>query len=63
MPKKKGKAWFRSKTLWWNFITLVLGVVEVYSGVYYVPTDVLALVNGAGNVFLRMVTDSKLDFS
>lgn len=56
MAKTKGKKWFLSKTLWFNIITIALGVVDVVSGVYVINPEYIALVNGVGNVLLRMVT-------
>jgi len=54
------KSLFKSKTLWFNLITLFLGVLQVVSGVYYIPVDILALVMGVGNMFLRFLTNKKV---
>lgn len=56
MPKSKGKPAWKSKTLYFNLLTIALGVLEVYTGVYYVDPQLLALINGVGNVVLRFVT-------
>ena len=45
---------FKSKTFWFNVITIAIGIVEVISKVYVIPADILALINGIGNVVLRM---------
>ncbi len=56
MAKAKGKKWFLSKTLWFNLLTIALGVVDVVSGVYVINPEYIALINGVGNVLLRIVT-------
>lgn len=56
MAKSVGKNWWKSKTLWFNFVVLVIGVVEVVTQVYVIPPDVLVLVDGVGNVLLRFLT-------
>jgi len=58
----KTKSLFKSKTLYFNLLTILLGVVQVVSNVYYIPTDILALINGIGNVLLRFLTKEKLAF-
>jgi len=62
MAKETPKLWYKSKTLYFNLITILLGVVQVVSNVYYIPTDILALINGIGNVLLRFLTKEKLAF-
>jgi len=63
MAKKvEAKSFLRSRTLWFNVVTILLGVVQVVSNVYYIPTDILALINGIGNVLLRFLTKEKLAF-
>lgn len=57
------KKWYRSRTVWFNIITIALGVVQVVSDVYAIPTDMLALVNGVGNVLLRFLTSSSIEKS
>ena len=58
----KTKSLFKSKTLYFNLLTILLGVVQVVRNVYYIPTDILALINGIGNVLLRFLTKEKLAF-
>lgn len=57
------KKWYTSKTLWFNIVTISLGMVQVVSDVYAVPTDILALVNGVGNVVLRFLTSTGIEKS
>jgi len=57
---KNTKSLFKSKTLYFNLLTILLGIVQVVSNVYYIPTDILALINGVGNVLLRFITSEKL---
>lgn len=54
------KSWLLSRTLWFNVITLFLGVIEVVSGVYYIPVEILGLINGIGNLILRFLTHTKV---
>lgn len=58
MAKKKCKPVWKSKTMWFNAITLALGVLEVINGVYLVDSQHLLLINGIGNLLLRYVTDT-----
>lgn len=50
------KKWYKSKVIWWNIITIVLGIVEVYNKSYPIPAEVLSFVNGIGNMVLRFLT-------
>lgn len=58
MAKQKCKPIWKSKTMWFNIITLALGVLEVINGVYLVDSQQLLLINGVGNLLLRYVTDT-----
>ena len=61
MPKKvTTKPWYLSRTLYFNAITLTLGIVDVVAGLGVVDPSILALVMGVGNVLLRFVTEYKL---
>jgi len=44
--------------MWFNAITLALGVLEIVNGVYLVDSQQLLLINGIGNLLLRYVTDT-----
>jgi len=44
--------------MWFNVITLTLGILEVFNGVYLVGAQQLLLINGVGNLLLRYVTDT-----
>jgi hypothetical protein len=54
------KVWYGSKTLWFNVVTILLGVVQVVTDVYPIPTEYLALIMGTGNVLLRFITSKKI---
>jgi len=58
MAKQNCKPIWKSKTVWFNLITLALGVLEILNGVYMVDAQQLLLVNGVGNLLLRYVTDT-----
>lgn len=60
MAKQKSKPMWQSKTMWFNVITLALGVLEVLSGVYLLDSQQLLLVNGVGNLLLRYITDTAI---
>ena len=48
---------WQSKTFWFNVVTMLIGIVQVISNTYPIPTEWLALIVGIGNLFLRMLTD------
>lgn len=50
------KEWYRSKTLWYNVIVLIMGVFQLVSGIYVVPQEMLTLALGLGNLLLRFLT-------
>jgi len=58
MAKQNCKPIWKSKTIWFNVITLTLGILEVINGVYLVDTQQLLLINGVGNLLLRYVTNT-----
>jgi len=58
MAKQNCKPIWKSKTIWFNVITLTLGILEVVNGVYLVDTQQLLLINGVGNLLLRYVTNT-----
>lgn len=58
MAKQNSKPIWKSKTMWFNVITLTLGILEVINGVYLVDTQQLLLINGVGNLLLRYVTNT-----
>ena len=55
------KKWYLSKTVWFNIITLTLGLFAVVNDVYPVDPEYLALFNGIGNVFLRFLTKEPIN--
>ena len=58
MAKQNCKPIWKSKTMWFNAITLALGVLEIINGVYLVDSQQLLLINGVGNLLLRYVTNT-----
>ena len=48
------KSIWASKTLWLNVITIALGIFEVVTKTYTVSPEIIGLVNGLGNILLRM---------
>lgn len=53
------KQWYLSKTLWFNVITILIGVLEVVSQTYPIPQNILALIVGIGNMLLRIFDTNK----
>jgi len=54
------KRWYASKTLWFNVITIMLGILQVVTDVYPIDPALLAMLMGIGNVLLRFFTTTKL---
>lgn len=54
------KQWYASKTLWFNVITIILGVVQVITKTYPIETEALALIMGVGNMLLRILDGQPL---
>ncbi len=52
------KQWYLSKVLYFNVITIAIGIAQVVSQTYPVPTETLALIVGIGNMLLRMFATS-----
>ena len=49
-----------SRTVWFNFINLVLISIEAYSQVYFIDPKLLAVIVTMGNAWLRFITDKAL---
>lgn len=65
VPTVNGKPWYQSKTLWFNGLALVVGVVEMQFKLLeqYIPAAVfpaLAFVLAVTNVLLRFITTTAL---
>jgi hypothetical protein len=56
------KQWFKSRTLWFNVITILIGVVQVIAKTYPIPVDVLALIIALGNMILRVISGQPISF-
>lgn len=54
------KKWYTSKTIWFNIITIVLGIIQVISNSYAIPSEILATINGVGNLILRVITSTSI---
>jgi hypothetical protein len=50
------KPWYLSKTLYFNIITIALGVLEVVTKTYPVSPELLAIIIGVGNMVLRFIS-------
>jgi hypothetical protein len=54
------KPWYKSKTIWFNIITICLGFFQVVNQNIPIPAQYLAYINAVGNLILRFITDTKL---
>jgi hypothetical protein len=50
----------KSKTFYFNLITILLGTIQVVSNTYPLPPEVLTLILGIGNLVLRMMTQEPI---
>ena len=51
----ESKKWYQSVVLWFNVVTILLGVLEVVSKSYYIPQEYLGMFMGIGNIILRVL--------
>jgi len=56
------KQFYKSKTFWLNAITILIGIVQVVSKTYTIPTNTLLLINGVGNLLLKMIGGQPIAF-
>lgn len=54
---------WKSWTFWFNAITLVLGIFQIITDTYTIDPQVIALVNGIGNVLLRFKTHTAVSLN
>ncbi len=58
----ENKQWYQSKVLWFNVITILLGVIQVITKTYPINTEALAVIMGIGNLLLRVLDGKPLQF-
>jgi hypothetical protein len=54
------KQWYTSKVLWFNIITILIGVIQVIAKTYPIDTEALAVIMGVGNMLLRILDGQPL---
>jgi len=54
------KHFLKSKTLWFNAITIAIGIAEVLGDIDFIPAKSLILIIGIGNLLLRVITSEQL---
>ena len=54
------KKWYLSKTVWFNILTVALGIMQIVSEIYVIRPDVLALAMGIGNFLLRFMSSTRI---
>ena len=52
------KRWFESKTLWFNFITILICIVQHLGGV--IDQKMVVEIVAIGNIVLRLITKESL---
>ncbi len=57
------KKWWKSKTLWFNAIGLLIVIAEYFGQINIITPELLALILLLGNGVLRMVTTSGIEKS
>jgi hypothetical protein len=64
LPSKKqvSKKWFKSKTLWFNIIALILGVITTLVDIFptIATSEIIVLIMSFGNMILRFFTKESL---
>lgn len=50
------KTWWKSKTLWFNIISMIVLIASVFIGVPWLDPRILAGVITVGNGILRLIT-------
>lgn len=55
------KKWHESKTLWFNLVTIFLGLISLIDQTFSIDPQLLGLVNGFGNVVLRFLTKEPIE--
>lgn len=50
------KKWYRSRTIWFNIITILVGMIEVITPLNILPIEMITLIGGIGNLCLRTIT-------
>jgi hypothetical protein len=51
----ESKKWYQSVVLWFNVVTILLGVLDVVSKTYYIPQEYIGMFMGIGNIILRIL--------
>ena len=54
------KEWFFSKTLWFNAISISLGLIDVLLGQNFIDPSMHLMLNSTGNFLLRFFTTQPL---
>ena len=49
--------WYKSKRVWWNFITIALGIGQHLSDGGGIPAGTMEIINPLGNLLLNQLTD------
>ena len=58
----ESKPWWQSKTVWFNFPSGSLDLLQTLGGFGVIPPGVLTMGTAVGNVLLRIVTSQPLSW-
>jgi len=53
---------FRSKTLWFNMVVMVLFALQVFDVVKWIPEEILVQLTAIVNFILRLLTNQPITF-
>ena len=56
------KQFYKSKTVWFNVITIGLGIMGVFNQTYPIDPQTMAFIVGIGNLILRLISEEKIAF-
>ena len=54
------KPWWKSKTLWFNIVSVLVWSAQGMSGITCIPDDVLITIIAVGNAVLRVITNQPI---
>jgi len=54
------KTWWKSKTLWLNFVAMLVAIAQAMQGVAWVPVQYQVLVLAVLNAILRFLTNQPI---
>lgn len=56
----ENKIWYKSWTIWFNLVVIVLDAINAVAGIIPIPAGVMSYVTTIGNLLLRFKTTKPL---